>query len=108
MSENELDRGCNWTTSPSEHVGTGNLERIFADAWQRASEEATTLSGKSLLRIILENPKDGIVDGRDRAIAASVIQWLGSGVGFYWLVQTLSEAGFSVIPTAQLQKGKTS
>jgi len=36
------------------------------------------------------------ISKRDRLIAATVIQWLGSNIGFCWLQEALSKAGYDI------------
>jgi hypothetical protein len=68
------------------------LEKDFAEAW----EEENNKNGRGILDYLLANdpnePK-GEVSERDREVAATVIQWLGSPVGqsFYNQVVEIKE-----------------
>lgn len=62
------------------------LEKKFAQAWekQNISIRDGKLDGRGTLDYLLAvNPNDprGEVTSRDRAVAATVVQWLGSPVG---------------------------
>lgn len=64
-------------------------EKIFSDAWVEENKPANyPLKKYSLLEQLLSDDggktKAGVSD-RDEMIAATVIQWLGSPVGFSWL-----------------------
>ncbi len=37
------------------------------------------------------------INNRDRIIAATVIQWLGTNCGFCWLQEALSKAGYDIV-----------
>jgi len=37
------------------------------------------------------------ITNRDRLITATVIQWLGTNVGFCWLKEALSKAGYDIV-----------
>ena len=64
------------------------LEGKFAKAWEEENTKSrSTLSW--LLAKEINKPKDGEVSDRDREVAATVIQWLGSPVGSYFVKHTL-------------------
>lgn len=76
-------------------INLNALEKAFADTWE---EENTNpygeLNGKGILDYLLaENPNEprGEVTDRDRMVAATVIQWLGSSVGQSFLTQVGSD-----------------
>ena len=61
------------------------LERQFADTWDKFNRDEQ----KALEYLLAEDlnwPKDEVTH-RDRMVAATVIQWLGSHVGQYFLEQ---------------------
>lgn len=66
------------------------LEKKFADAW-----EAENTEGRNTLEYLLakkiNHPYPGEVSKRDREVAASVIQWLGSPVGSYFVKEVTGE-----------------
>jgi len=65
------------------------MEEIFAKAWEERSTDPSGMAdGRDTLDYLLaENPDKpcGEVSDRDRIVAATVIQWLGSPVGQYFL-----------------------
>jgi hypothetical protein len=85
-----------------EHVGyfadrvvwpDARLERILAFNWVQWHQERPSLfagiaSGS--------DEPDGPVTQRDARVAASVVQWLGTAVGYAFLSESLRKAGFKV------------
>ena len=69
-------------------------ELVFAEAWRKDQEVSQKVSKASVLYTILNAP-DATYE-RDAQVAATVIQWLGSPVGFCWLVETLEKAGYTL------------
>lgn len=72
------------------------MEKQFAEAWQRhceVSRDPATASGDMLRQLL--NPSDGDlhhplpISDRDRVVAATVVQWLGSPVGQGFLKDAL-------------------
>ena len=62
------------------------LERIFAELW----DELNDRTGHGILEYMLAkkvNKPDGEVTDRDKIVAATVIQWLGSPVGQAFLTE---------------------
>ena len=55
------------------------LEKKFAKSWEEENKHHRTLD--FLLAKEINYPKDGDVSKRDREVAATIIQWLGSPVG---------------------------
>jgi len=73
------------------------LEAKFALAWQKINDEALRFNasqGWDHLDVLLaENslyPRDPS-SPRDRLVAATVIQWLGSPIGQFWLAEVLGK-----------------
>lgn len=67
------------------------LEKRFAAAWQNANGDHAF---EDVLRMILRDPqkprhKSSAPSNRDRTIAATLIQWLGSPVGQHFLSQVM-------------------
>ena len=61
------------------------MERAFAKAWEAQNNPETSLRhGRGTLDYMLavnpNDPRDEVTD-RDREVAATVVQWLGSPVG---------------------------
>lgn len=55
-------------------------EKRFADAWQKQDA-----AGNTLAHLLSETSWPADVTPRDRLVAATVMQWLGSPVGQHWL-----------------------
>ena len=74
------------------------MEREFAEEWERinVSQADGTLDGRQTLDYLLAddcNRPAGEVTDRDRVVAATVIQWLGSPVGMEFLRRLLEYDG---------------
>ena len=85
-------------------------ERAFAKSWRKEAKHNRGLNyGNGILQ---DNfcDSDGMpgfslrdyevlteITNRDRVIVATIIQWLGTNVGFCWLTETLKNAGYKVI-----------
>ena len=72
------------------------MEKRFANAWekQNVSHMDKKLDGKGTLDYLLakdSNRPIGEVTDRDRVVAATVVQWLGSPVGRSFVEQVLSK-----------------
>ena len=70
-------------------------EKIFAIKWEEINTDVHgKLNNESVLDFIMANesghPK-GEVSNRDREVAASVIQWMGSPIGLMFLKQVQQE-----------------
>jgi hypothetical protein len=76
------------------HPSAGNpQEVIFAEHWERRNTgyEAT------LKWLLGENNRQAeAVTDRERAVAATVIQWLGSPVGFSFLEAAMKDCGYEL------------
>jgi hypothetical protein len=66
-------------------TSAGNPEEVrFAVAWEKQNEEGHTLD--FLLHQGTQNGMPPEASPRDRAVAATIIQWLGSPVGQHFLM----------------------
>jgi hypothetical protein len=79
LKENKIDFGLN--------SGRGILQGLFADNNQHKP---------ALMRGF-----DIEITKRERMIAATVIQWLGSNVGFCFLQETLKDCGYEIRASGQ-------
>ena len=90
---------------PLEHVGfesqrivfaqspMASLERILAFRWmEENAKEWCTLD-----RLVCSTDGHGATQ-RDAEVAATVVQWLGTAVGYSFLTRCLKEAGFKIEP----------
>src|ERR1700685_4681048 len=74
-------------------------EATFAQEWQDIQNPPPFLNGGiGTLHMLLHSNGDGRVTGDltpdQIETAATVVQWLGSPVGFGWLEETLSKMGY--------------
>ena len=79
----------------SQHRFKDNpLEEAFAMAWEKANTNFYgKLNGRGYLDYLLakdNNRPEGEVTPRDREVAATVIQWLGSPVGQIFVEEVLA------------------
>lgn len=63
------------------------MEKRFADTWEESNKSGRTL--EYLLSI--DNRPNSDITERDREVAATVIQWLGSPVGMGFLADAMSK-----------------
>lgn len=70
--------------------GQNPLERRLAEAWEEAN---TRGEGKDLIEWLMGDGAEPATDvtDRDRLVAATLVQWLGSPVGQSFLSQVLDE-----------------
>lgn len=100
------DRGFRYdrTLHPS-----GDLEKAFADQWEEENVSRSCLNrGNGVLQALFVEYMGGIFGGswpsrwvlvitaRDRYVVATVIQWLGSNIGFGFLCKCLEKVGYRV------------
>lgn len=93
-----------------ERCRFGLLERIFCEEWQKECRPARGLNfGFGLLQdLFIDNGgKPGRLSGlrfilipsqREAYIVATVVQWLGTNVGFSFLLRCLQKAGLTIRP----------
>ena len=75
-------------------------ERAFAEAWAKRAAEGAA-DGDLLDQLLIAQRRSTAIDERliapsprERAIVATVIQWLGSPVGWAFLADALKAAGY--------------
>lgn len=89
-----------------EHVGykphrtiydRGDLERIFAYHWFERNDARSSRS-TLLLQSLLNDSGDEFepMTQRDARVAATVVQWLGTNVGFSFVCQAFRDAGYDI------------
>lgn len=81
-----------WESSPMDR-----LERVFAFRWMELNKGEWCMLDK--LVSTDEHPLGATQ--RDAEVAATVVQWLGTAVGYSFLERCLKEAGFKVHPPRQ-------
>lgn len=79
MDPRHQDRGNSY-----ERTTWNSLERAFAELWEHESKILGMLIGKRPTR-------------EQRYAAATVIQWLGSNVGFSFFQRALAKGGYKVV-----------
>jgi len=75
----------------THRFGQNPLERKFAESWDHVHDYSPNQLGYLLDKTGSFHPPTP--SDRDQVVAATVIQWLGSPVGFHWLAQTLGVEG---------------
>lgn len=93
-----------------ERCRFGLLERIFCEEWQKECRPARGINfGFGLLQdLFIEAARAGspwagirfvlIPSQREAYIVATVVQWLGTNVGFAFLLKCLNKAGLTIRP----------
>lgn len=78
-------------------------EGAFSSAWREINKRVSFLNYGfgTLENLFIHHEKMFVVTAlkiksRDRFIAATVIQWLGTNVGFCWLEEVLGELGYKL------------
>jgi len=78
-----------WVSSPMDL-----LERVLAFRWMEANKEEWCI----LDRLVCTDENYKGATQRDAEVAATVVQWLGTAVGYSFLSRCLEEAGFKIQP----------
>lgn len=82
-----------------ERCSTGFLERIFIERWMEEDRKWKIFQKLFIINsgsLFSERVKTWITK-RDRFIVATIIQWLGTNVGFCWLQETLRQCGYDLV-----------
>ena len=82
-----------------------NKEKIFADAWEEENIPKSWLNqGYGCLQNhFITRPNFHTMEAthkinlRERMIVATIIQWLGTNVGWCWLNETVEKCGYKII-----------
>jgi hypothetical protein len=105
-------------------------EKAFADAWEQAQRDDHILAALSSITVPKGTPgawrpvhlalaneyrarswssedDDELYTQRDATVAATVVQWLGTNVGFCWLDETLKKAGYTTLHTSAFDELRT-
>lgn len=81
IEENLLMEKYNWN----------NPEKTFAFEWREESKHLNTLFTNRGLDLELK------VDSKTRFISATIIQWLGSNIGWSFLQRVLDKEGYKIV-----------
>lgn len=91
-------------------------ERVFAEEWMKNNRHSRVSGGTDLLQSLFSRAPMNVRNflswrrprlyliARDRFVAATVIQWLGTNVGFSFLTETLEKLGYEIVPTKEAEK----
>lgn len=75
-------------------------EKALADAWEESNKNRGILQGLFISGGLQFDEKLELkIKFRDRMVAATVIQWLGSNVGFCFLETVLKKIGYKLVKT---------
>lgn len=80
-----------WTGNSPHRLERERLERAFAQEWQEQNETSHTLD--YMLSDETNRCKSELVSDRDRFVACTFAQWLGSPVGQCFLAAVKKRAG---------------
>lgn len=92
-----------------------NREEVFAAGWETMNDPAKadrlTVLFHTRQRLDLDAPDEQLLlfnddpspTRRERAVAATVLQWLGTNVGWCFLEETLEECGFVIHGAAEFE-----
>lgn len=71
-------------------------EKAFVKAWIEANPPASPYGKQPILHALVPQ-----CQGRDAQVAATMVQWLGSQVGFHFLSEALACAGYEIKKTQE-------
>jgi hypothetical protein len=75
----------------AHRLASSPRERVFAEEWERQQRSSHTLQWL-LCASADQNQQDRELTQEEATCAATLMQWLGSPVGFAWLEDTLMKA----------------
>jgi len=81
-----------------------NREKAFADAWEGENRSNYGMNfGYGVLQDLFMQRRDlyppyatHVLSNRERMIAATAVQWLGTNCGWCWLGMVLDECGYTL------------
>jgi hypothetical protein len=101
-TEHPVNRGAFW-----ERTKENPREKALAEAWERENEPRPFSNyGQGVLQDLFSKPgrfghifpqRTLNITNRDRMIAATVIQWIGSTCGFSMLMEAIGKCGLRVV-----------
>jgi hypothetical protein len=92
--ENALSE--HWVKENKKRAGINFGQGILQDLFFQRTGHPFSLMTDTKLFLKITN--------RDRLITATVIQWLGTNVGFCWLREALSKAGYDIVKRKDVHK----
>lgn len=96
-----------------ERCRFGLLERIFAEAWRHENVRDRYTAGGILQQLFMRQEEGFVswfrrprlvINARDAMVAATVIQWLGTNVGYGFLTKCLERAGLKIVEKREYDK----
>lgn len=88
------DRGYQY-----ERTEHDRLEKAFAELWESLNEPRDGINhGRGILQELFMGAHgwDHVVTDRERYVAATLVQWLGTNCGFGFLQQALQKVGYRI------------
>lgn len=108
-----VDKGFRWERT---NWKGGEPEKIFYQQWKKENIPFPWLNqGQGILQNLFAiSPQKWyhgygwklIINKRDRYIVATVIQWLGTAVGWCWLEETLRKCGYRIVKMERTESNK--
>ena len=105
LIESNGSKNLSWRSDRLK-FNSNDIENAFSSHWKKENERVIGISyGEGILQNLffdIVNKYNDIecmleINNRDRLVAATVIQWLGTNVGFCFLKETLSDAGYKIV-----------
>lgn len=84
-----------------ERTETNDREKAFSDLWKQENKiESHVNQGHGTLQNLMIGTDNKIlfyITKNDRVIVATIIQWLGTNIGFNFLERALKKCGYKII-----------
>lgn len=74
-------------------------ERALAAAWQASNKPRVGQGSEPILTQLFKDPTQ-----RDAEVAATIVQWMGSQIGFLFLKEALADAGLEIVEADKAPK----
>lgn len=84
-----------------ERTKTNDREKAFSDLWKQENKiESHVNQGQGTLQNLMIGTDNTIlfyITKNDRIIVATIIQWLGTNIGFNFLERALKKCGYKIV-----------
>lgn len=84
-----------------ETTKTNDREKAFSDLWKKENkiESCINPGHGTLQNIVMDREQKPLfyITKNDRIIVATVIQWLGTNIGFNFLERALKKCGYKIV-----------
>ena len=105
-----MSKNRGWRYSRVEH---NPREKAFADAWEKENDtDRNVIYGNGILQDLFIQEDDRMnrncirrISDADRMVVATIVQWLGSNVGWSFLQGALNDCGFEIVKIEPKGKG---